>query len=160
MAHNIDGLIIRVGVMLHLPRSLAIEPAALLQGFRFVPFLLELDTALRDRFGKDDATSLPEFPLIGGTFLAYAHDLSTTTPVALVRTEYFGGFGEQSAALFKQGQMVLGPLREKVDRSETKRAPGPINQVLREMGVRRAEARDEFEALGLHELRDMDRWLC
>ncbi|MEV0638964.1 hypothetical protein AB0I77_29270 [Streptomyces sp. NPDC050619] len=73
---------------------------------------------------------------------------SSTRPVAYVEAEYFGGTGEQQAAVWNSGTLTLGPLHLP-EGSALPAGGGPISQALRYLGVRRAGAYDEFEAAGL-----------
>ncbi|WP_196884895.1 hypothetical protein [Aureivirga sp. CE67] len=58
---------------------------------------------------------------------------------ALIQTDYFGGFGEQYAAYFENGEKVLHNVT--------------INEALKELGVRRSEELDEFDTINLGEYR-------
>lgn len=59
------------------------------------------------------------------------------------QTDYFGGCGEQSAKLIQ-----LDNYQDKGKRFKT------INAALREMGVEKGDSFDEFEAVGLHKIRE------
>ncbi|MEU6063612.1 MULTISPECIES: hypothetical protein [Streptomyces] len=78
-------------------------------------------------------------------------------PVAVVEAEYFGGVGEQRAAVWERGALVLGPLR--IEEGEPFGADGsPISQALRRLGVRAKGGADEFSAVGLDQHRSTSRW--
>jgi hypothetical protein len=75
--------------------------------------------------------------------------------VAYVEAEYFGGVGDQQAVLWREGRRTaLNP-----------EATGPINEALRELGVRRlvpdggGEPLDEFDSVGLGRHRATEEWL-
>lgn len=69
--------------------------------------------------------------------------------VVEVFTDYFGGFGEQSARLTKEGKILFN-----------KRGGfGPINQALRKIGVKRVGECDEFDTVGLDKHRSNEEWV-
>jgi len=76
-------------------------------------------------------------------------ELSLAGPVAYVEAEYFGGAGQQAAALWDRGLLVLGP----------RLGEHPIDQVLARLGISRGAAHDEFDALDLGRFRMTDYWL-
>lgn len=63
--------------------------------------------------------------------------------VAKITTDYFGGMGEQSAKLFVNNEKVF-------DGDDTH---GPINKVLKRLGVVRESGLDEFDTVGLGKYR-------
>lgn len=69
--------------------------------------------------------------------------------LAYVETEYFGGTGGQSAMAFVDGREVMAPQR-------ARGGGGTINQALRAIGVKRSDAHDEFDTIGLGERRAME----
>jgi hypothetical protein len=68
-------------------------------------------------------------------------------PVAYAETDYFGGTGVQSAAAWIQGKLAMPP---------TTHPAGPINAALHTIGLERANGLDEFDTLGLAQVRRMD----
>ncbi|MFJ7149255.1 hypothetical protein ACIQVT_13805 [Streptomyces sp. NPDC100445] len=83
---------------------------------------------------------------------------SALGPVAYVEAEYFGGVGEERAAVWSAGALALGPL-DAPTRRLFRRAAGPVCRALRRLGVRRGPGRDEFEAVGLGRHRDTEDWV-
>lgn len=72
----------------------------------------------------------------------------TTHPLfAIIATEYFGGIGEQAAALY-QGETLITDDEQASDY-------GSINQDLRGLGVERQETKDEFDTVGLSNYRSI-----
>lgn len=65
---------------------------------------------------------------------------------AKISTDYFGGFGEQSAKLFKNGQKVYD--------KNSQDCSNPINDVLKMMGVVAENRMDEFDTIGLGKYRE------
>ena len=75
----------------------------------------------------------------------------TTSPFAMIETEYFGGCGNQIAAVYDVGQPA--PIF-----SSGWVAGGAINKALEIIGVPHSCGLDRFEAIGLSENRDFDDW--
>ncbi|MGW5418676.1 hypothetical protein [Streptomyces sp. NPDC003943] len=82
---------------------------------------------------------------------------SSTGPIAYVEAEYFGGAGEQRAAVWEGGALVLGPLDAPV-KKRFSRTISPISQALRRLGARRSLGEDEFDAVGLDRHRRNEDW--
>lgn len=97
-------------------------------------------------------------PRISTGDMVFAARASIGSAVAYLETEYFGGVGEQSSALWKDGQLVLGPLHMDDTVSGRPRSLWPINAALRGLGVRIEGSQyiDEFEAFGLADYRSHD----
>jgi hypothetical protein len=68
--------------------------------------------------------------------------------VAYVEAEFFGGDGTQAAAIWEEGRLVFGPIV----------ADDAINQGLRQLGIAKQGAFDEFAALNLGRHRDTEDW--
>ncbi|MFJ8871452.1 hypothetical protein ACIRD6_37615 [Streptomyces sp. NPDC102473] len=80
-------------------------------------------------------------------------------PVAYVEAEYFGGVGEQRAAVWEVGAIVLGPLH--VGEGQLIPPAGsPISQALRRLGVAASAGMDEFSAVGLDRHRRNEAWIA
>lgn len=83
---------------------------------------------------------------------------SVAAPIAYVEAEYFGGVGEQHAQVWQDGAVTLGPLH--LEEGEAFAPAGsPISQVLRRLGVDRADHVDEFDAVDLGRYRSTASWL-
>lgn len=80
---------------------------------------------------------------------ALAMRLSHAGAVAYVETEYFGGIGTQTAAVWDCGVQRM-PL--------TTADAGVINAALHLLGVRPDAATDEFAAVGFDRVRSNDDW--
>ncbi|MFF7091912.1 hypothetical protein ACFY9A_05875 [Streptomyces rubradiris] len=65
--------------------------------------------------------------------------------------------GEERAAVWADGALVLGPLDVPVKRWFS-RPVGPVSQALRRLGARRGLGRDEFDTVGLDRHRWTDDW--
>ncbi|UED85650.1 hypothetical protein [Streptomyces profundus] len=79
-------------------------------------------------------------------------------PVAYAEAEYFGGTGEQRAAVWADGALALGPWESSPDPGLPE-AISPISRALRRLGARSDPGEDEFQTVGLNRRRDTDAWL-
>ncbi|MEV7420019.1 hypothetical protein [Streptomyces sp. NPDC089919] len=127
--------------------------APLRQGLSLMPMTDELHAALTDGGTEDDLG----FWRLPGGFAATLARWSATGPVAYVEAEYFGGLGEQRAAVWEAGRLVLGPLEEPEQRTYVL-AVSPVSLALRRLGAQRASGGDEFDAVGMGRHRRTDDW--
>jgi hypothetical protein len=133
----------------------AARVAPLGQGLSLAPMTDELFDAVAD---GTDVDSLGFWRLPGG-FDRLLAEWSAAGPVAYVEAEYFGGWGEQHAAVWACGAIVLGPLHL----PEGQPLPptgGPISQALRQLGVLTIATEDEFSAVGLDRHRHSEDWIA
>ena len=82
---------------------------------------------------------------------------STRGALAYIEADYLGLDGRQTAAVWRSGQVVVGPLllgRQEVFESAT----APISVALRTLGVAAAGRRDEFVVAGLGRYRRTADW--
>ena len=76
-------------------------------------------------------------------------------PLVYVETEYFGP-GGQAALLISEGRTQS--LESTLEDEECGDDPTPISTALREIGVARRDALDEFDAIGLGRHRSTEKW--
>jgi hypothetical protein len=69
-------------------------------------------------------------------------------PVAYVEAEFFGGDGTQASAIWKDRNLIFGPLVK----------VSAINEALQRLGVAKGSRHDEFDALELGNYRDTNDW--
>lgn len=100
----------------------------------------KLDSILNDKKSKIKFTELGE-GILASTNLS--KDFMSDKTVAEISTDYFGGFGNQSASLYINGELSIF-MSDKIDPSSE-----PINQALRLMGVKKKGNMDEFDTIGL-----------
>ncbi|MGA5565113.1 hypothetical protein ACPCUV_28655 [Streptomyces platensis] len=124
------------------------------QGLSLMPMTDEVFDAVTD---GSDGGDLAFWRLPAGfdTLLA---QWSAAGPIAYVEADYFGGVGEQRAAVWADGALSLGPLDEPT-KKRFSRAVSPISQALLRLGARRSRGEDEFEAVGLDRHRNNDDWI-
>lgn len=63
---------------------------------------------------------------------------------AIINTDYFGGVGEQYAAVYEDGKVIM------------KTEEGRINKALKLLGVKCTPGYDEFDSIGLGKYRSFD----
>lgn len=73
---------------------------------------------------------------------------------ALIETDYAGGTGSQSAAVYRGAEEVMAPAGTAI--GPALRSVGPINRALRLLGVVSRPRHDEFTTVGLDNFRDFD----
>lgn len=83
---------------------------------------------------------------------------SYSGPVAYVFADFFGGVGQQEAAVWENGRFIVDP-RHLMPREEFGSIGSPISQALRRLGVVARPGSDEFEAAGLRRHRRIEDWL-
>ncbi|OIJ66102.1 hypothetical protein [Streptomyces mangrovisoli] len=138
------------GAARHLP---AARPASIGQGLSLMPVTDALSGSVADGSG---AGALGFWRLPAGfekTLAAW----SAGGPVAYVEAEYFGGVGEQRAAVWDDGTLALGPLHVE-EGQPFPPAGSPISQALRRLGAVANPGEDEFSAVGLDRHRQGEAW--
>jgi len=115
---------------------------------------------------------LAETPTLGFQYLSaavaeWAVSVSARQPIAYVEQWTFAGPGEQSAVVWAGGSIVFGPrFTSTEDDCEPpfefvgRHEPTAVHLALRELGVERGDALDEYAALGLDAKRHTDDWLA
>lgn len=150
MGHAVQGFIARADILRDATRGLgAARVVPLEQGFAL---LLNTDD-LADEIAKGAQGGEPphvEFYKLSSALADFGAACSGRGAVAYFETDYWGGEGEQAAVLWKGGEVVCEPARAKL---------GPINDVLRRMGVERGDGLDQFDAVGLGRHRNNDDWI-
>ena len=150
MGHTVQAFIAKAEVLRDAARG--VEAAHVIPVGQGFALLLNTDE-FYDEVGKGvgGVESLyQEFYRLSSRLAGLGAECSTRGPVAYIETEYWAGEGEQAALLWERGEIVYGPV---------KAALGPINDVLRRMGVERGDHHDEFDAVGLGLYRDNEDWI-
>jgi hypothetical protein len=84
--------------------------------------------------------------------------LSAIGSIGYFEIETFGGPGERAAVLWKNGQIVFGPVF--AEDSSSVDASDVSNSLFSLLGVQKAGFHDEFDALGLGSYRSNEDWLA
>ena len=116
------------------------------------------DTA-QDRFLGQQRDRLTPFERLGSTVAGLLAKVSHSGPLVYVEAEYFGGAGEQHAAVWDDGVLTWGPVSVGFQQPIPPQGTA-ISQALRRIGVTCAdETLDEFDAVGLRRHRHLEDWL-
>jgi hypothetical protein len=79
----------------------------------------------------------------------WAERISDNEAVAYIEAEFFGGSGDQSAVVWRDGARLLGPVH----------TGNAINEALSLLGALRNNPLDEFDSVGLGRHRDTAAWV-
>ena len=140
MAHAVEAFVIGPPHRRKVMSAVAtVRTCELTSGLLLIPFTDELHDELLKRFPADADRPHPAFWKFSKSAEQFARALSADGAVAYLETEYFGGVGEQAAAVWRNGELVLSPSQ----------ADHPVNAALRSLGVARGVRDDEFDVVGL-----------
>ena len=87
--------------------------------------------------------------ILDGPFAHYVASIAAEGDYALIETDYFGGIGDQVAAVYRKGHDLPLFASERV-------MQGAINYALRAIGVHARNGADEFDTLGLGRYRNFE----
>ncbi|MCR8579452.1 hypothetical protein [Streptomyces sp. Isolate_219] len=156
MGYDLQAVIAGEEVLRAASRDLsAARMASLGQGLSLMP----MTEALFDSVADGSDTGALGFWRLPGGFEKTLADWSTAGPVAYVEAEYFGGVGEQQAAVWDGGTIVLGPLHVQ-EGQPFPPAGSAVSQALRRLGVVASAGEDEFSAVGLDRHRHGEGWIA
>ncbi len=149
MGHSITAIIGGPDVVAALGAAAGCPPATpLVQGWSIIP----LGERQLDRLaGETLGAPTPGFIYLGANLDEMFRSFGARGDFVYLETNYFGGAGGQAAALYRGGHVFR---REAQDVSRAPPSPnGPINQLLRDLGVVAAFGKDAFDTLGLGRFR-------
>ncbi len=143
------------------------------QGLAFVPVTDAFYDEVSSQVPLAEASRIGEFWKLSPNLVELARRISDLTPIAYIETDYFGGRGTQSAAVWSQGRIIFGPEKtgdgvplEAGSINRALRALGVrlvrgrlIDRALRALGVRTWWPRDEFNSVGLGRYRSNEDWI-
>lgn len=150
MAFELSAVIGGGPTVTELGDSLQSPVVALDQSFALLPW------TSRDQAGPRGVAAPSElvmFEYLDDELLQGLTRISHQGPVAYVEAEFFGGQGEQSAAVLHRGAVQW------VRQGGGEWPGSPISQALRQIGVVAAGGKDEFDTLGLGRHRRTHDWL-
>ncbi|MEU3991752.1 hypothetical protein AB0F24_25905 [Streptomyces platensis] len=155
MGYDLHAVIAEEEVLRGAARDLpAARLASIGQGLSLMP----MTDVLFDSVADGSGVGALGFWRLPGGFEQSLAAWSAGGPVAYVEAEYFGGVGEQQAAVWDGGSIVLGPLQVE-EGGPFPSAGSPISQALRRLGVVASAGDDEFSAVGLDRHRHSEAWL-
>ncbi|MET7390373.1 hypothetical protein ACFYPT_10610 [Streptomyces sp. NPDC005529] len=153
MGYELQAVIAKVEVLRIAARDLpAARMASLGHGLSLMPMTDQLFEA-----AADGTHGPPGFLRLPGGFAKRLADWSAAGAVAYVEAEYFGGVGEQHAAVWVDGAFAQGPLHL-LEGQPFGSSGSPISQALRRLGVPADTATDEFATVGLDRHRHGEEW--
>lgn len=152
MGHHITAIIggpvpvARIAEAAHCP-----PPTSLQFGFHIVPLgHAQIDALANDQLG----TCFEGFNYLSPNVVDAILRAIGGGMVAYIETDYFGGAGSQSAAVFRDGSVVMRaaiPVNQ-----DPARDTGPINAALKAIGLEAVIGQDEFDTLGLSRFRNLE----
>jgi len=148
MAHIVTGLVARHAALRAFAAARTLPaPIALTETLSLLP----LGPDELDRLMPDEQREFyGGFNFLSPRLAAVFKRASAHATLLYFETEYFGGMGNQGAAVFRDGELVFGPQAAEL---------GPINNALAVLGVRAVPpAVDEFETVGLHRHASVEAW--
>lgn len=129
------------------------------QGYALVPITARVFDRLGGGQGKPFGDT---FLFLSSSIEALARRVSRTSPIAYLEAELFGGAGTQATVVWRDGEVWAGPAVTEFGWHPPDPASSPqwaFNQALRNLGVDRGDAFDEFDALSLGQHRHTEQWL-
>ncbi len=145
MGHHISAIVIAGDIDALRAAEFDAKIVPLLHGFTAIALIADYVDAWAERLGIPGAQN--SIPLLNFSVVHHiASELANGRPFALIETDYFGGRGTQSAAVYHADTELLGPTNNS----------SAINDALRRIGVTRNGAQDEFDTVGLGDHRHWD----
>jgi hypothetical protein len=165
MSHSIQVFIARKEILESI--ALTLNQARLIflpMGFAMIPNTEELFDSITNNQQARANKEFEVFYKLSSALISWAEDLSKVGPVAYIETDYFGGTGSQSAVAWLKGKVICGPSESEAKWLNGQLVDEPleqtaINKALKCLGVERGEALDEFDAIGLGNYRDNEKWI-
>ncbi len=119
------------------------------EGIGMIPLSEELLNAIDPPELSYNTNTAPGFEFLSDKVAAWVRRLSRDTRVAYVEAELINGEGTESAVMWRDGNVTLGPLH----------GTGAVKQALHALGVFPRNGRDAFELVGLGKRRNPNEWL-
>ena len=161
MSHNLNGILGPDDVIAGIAQRWLREPVRLSQGISLFPLTHDLIESIEELVDKGSTREFSEFELLSSSIAQVISQSSFDSWIVYFETEYFGGTGQQSSAVWENGQLVYGPASSSSS-WDAKNANHvvdngwPINEALHRVGVWTDGKSDEFEMLGLGQYRSTD----
>lgn len=119
------------------------------EGIGMIPLSERLLNAIDPPELSYNTNTDPRFEFLSDKVAAWVRRLSRDTRVAYVEAELINGEGTESAVMWRDGNVTLGPLH----------GTGAVKQALHALGVLPRNGRDAFELVGLGKRRNPNEWL-
>lgn len=147
MSHSITAFVARRPALTSLAQSMGGAPFYKLKNADFfvLPITDDVFDAVVAAKGPGSLVAV-EFWGLTNNLAQLAREASTHGPIAYIETDYFGGMGTQGAAVWKDGAILQEPATA---------SKSTINLALRAIGLGPDFGLDEFDTLGLGDVRHM-----
>ena len=162
MTYVIKAVIASKSDFEHFKRQALVRVVELPQSYCMIPLTWEL---LRSIYDQSDSDSyIPGFMYLKESIVAWLAKGFYFGTFALLENDTFGGLGEQSSLVWKDGKYVFGPIHTETNVCQpytdlnVALVDAAMNQALRVLGVTK-ETDDEFHALGLGKYKDTEKWV-
>lgn len=143
MGHHISAVVLKGHYSKKMAETFDLKPLRLTDELTLFPLSAAYIDSWAERLGVSG--SVDDVPLLNFQVVHHMINKIAAEPLfALIETDYFGGLGSKSAAVYRGATEVMQP--QVGDR--------PINKALRLLGVKAGEGRDEFDTVGLGKYRD------
>jgi hypothetical protein len=165
MSHIVQLFIARKAILENMACTLNQAHLILLpQGFAMIPNTDELFDEVTNHQHSKMSAEFEIFYKPSSALISQAEDLSGKGPIAYIETDYFGGTGTQSAVVWSETRIIYGPCQSETRWVNEQLVKEPaaekvINKALRHLGVKQANAFDEFDAIELGKFRHNEDWL-
>lgn len=162
MSYVLKAVIALKSDLKHYKRRTLISVVDLPQSYCLLPLTNELLALIHNQSALH--SRIPEFMYLEEAVITWLIKHFGFGTFALVENDTFGGVGEQSSLVWRDGKYVFGPKHTETDICEPyseQNIPldnAAINQALRSLGVVRG-TKDEFGTLGLDKYRDTKDWI-
>lgn len=147
MSHSISGIVTSFKYKGNLPH------VYLVKDYAFIPISC-------DQEGFRGAPVLP-FNQLSEPIRRLLREQSFSGACAYIETDFFGGVGTQTAVVWKNGRIVLGPIASehlgtisKEGKVVVTLVDEAVNEALKFIGIVAYQGKDEFETAKLHRFRE------
>jgi hypothetical protein len=146
MGHHISAVLLQGPYDEDKARAFDLRPIPLGSGITMFPLDPGYCDYWSEKLGVDGL--LPHRPLLNSQVVHHMMNAIQENPLfAVIETDFFGGIGDQAAAVYRGHKEVMAPWVG---------YRGPINDALHHLGVVARPPLDHFDTVGLREYRDFD----
>jgi len=126
------------------------------QGLSMIFLTDSLFDKITEAFNTHDSITVDGFIFLTSAVVSVLEKHSQHDKLAYFETDYFGGKGTQSAALYEGGKQTLPPIFTDEMNIKLPNDKKAINVILKQFGIRKSIGKDEFESIGLDLFRKME----
>jgi len=162
MAHFLRAIIASKSDIEHCEYPGLATTVDLPQSYCMLPLTVKVLLSIYEQ--SDSNSYISGFLYLKSSVLDWLAQYFLSGTFALVENDTFGGVGEQSSLVWKDGKCIFGPIHTETDTSKPytneniSLDDAAINQALRLIGVIKG-TEDEFDALDLGKYRNPEDWV-